>query len=293
MVAEQLLAKRTWRDYYNEEELRRGRQNRLKTIIGFPIFVGGYFLLAYVMELLSPQSGNSGHTAAPPWALVLQGIMAVAAIFAFVLQSSLLPSNADEDIYHAQKYIGIWLFLTQHCLTLQAIHLVVSLIAFAGPVPSLVRLTNCISLWIGGLGCFVTVQYFSLVHDNPEFVATCAETVSRDPPYNLRIKCFWLHIFALPLAVLDVMVSRNHEELRCDSSLVVSLLMLFFFTVFYLSIIVANFSATGHWPYNFLKELKTLGAWAGFMIVQSAILCVFCLSLWGLSFLPSSWEVHA
>lgn len=292
-VASDLLANgpRTWRCYYSEEELRHGRYMKLKGIIGIPVFVAWYFALCYIMVGLTSVAGHGDtqYTTAPTWAQVVQGVCAVVAIGAFALQSSMLPPNKSDDIYYAQKYLGGWVFLTRHCLMLQAVHLTVSLLASILQSASLGGLTSCISMWIGSLGCFVTVQYFSLVHFNPEFVSTCQERRCRDPPDNLRGKCFWIHIFALPLAVLDIVLARSHAELHAHSSLIAGLLLVFLYVVFYLCLIVANFYASGHWPYAVLKQFKTCRQWAVFLVAQFFIICVFFLILCGLSYLPSTW----
>lgn len=293
MSVDPLCEARTWRSYYTEAELRHGVRIKRISLAGVPFFVGWYFLIAYVMKLMMSAFGQGSEhlaMAVAPVIWVLQVLLAVVGVGAFCLQSCLLPPNKDTDIYHAQKYLGGWVFLTRHCLTLQAVHLVVSLLAsiLPGSFPALGAITNCISLWVGSLGCFVTVQYFTLVHFNPVFVASCNERINRDPPDNLRRKCFLVHIFALPLALVDIAVCRNHELLQKDSSLGVSFLMIVMYVLFYLSVIVVNFRITGHWPYDVLKGFKTLFAWAGFVLVQAAIMCIFCAVLWGLSFLPSA-----
>merc|ERR1712008_537180 len=124
----------------------------------------------------------------------------------------------------------------KHCLTLQAVHQVCSFVTsiFGASLARVAYFSNCISFWIGGLGCFVTVQYVVLVHNNVEFKAACQERISRDPPDNLRRKCLILHIFALPLAILDISLARNHSELREDASIVVTLCGVLFYVLFYL-----------------------------------------------------------
>merc|ERR1712194_278766 len=143
----------------------------------------------------------------PAWVGVLRGLLAAVAVAAVLIQSvALLPPNKTDPIYEAQRYIRGWVFLTKHCLTLQAVHQVCTFVTSISDttLAQVAYLSNCISFWIGGLGCFVTVQYVVLVHNNAEFKAACQERISRDPPDNLRRKCLILHIFALPLAVLDI-----------------------------------------------------------------------------------------
>ncbi|CAE8728565.1 unnamed protein product, partial [Polarella glacialis] len=38
--------------------------------------------------------------------------------------------------------------------------------------------------FVGTLGCFVTVQYFALVHRHPDFKEKCAAMAQRSPPYD-------------------------------------------------------------------------------------------------------------
>mmetsp|Transcript_121443 Transcript_121443/g.303072 ORF Transcript_121443/g.303072 Transcript_121443/m.303072 type:complete len:306 (-) Transcript_121443:142-1059(-) len=292
--------KKSWRDFYTDEELSHGRHIKLRGALGVPLFIAWYFALAALLGGLSTAlwgseaSGSRGEAhhelaSTPAAILVLQAILAALAVFAFVLQSALLPNNANEDIYYAQTHIGAWIFLTRHCLMLQVVHQVASL--FVGLLMSayLASTTNCISLWMGGLGWFVTIQYFTLVHFNPVFMETCAEKAARDPPYDLRTRCIWMHSFALPIAVLDIAIARQHGPLRADSSIVASLLMVVFYVLFYIGLIVANFRVTGYWPYEFLKEFKTVGKWISFAVAQSAIMTIFCLISWGLALVPSAW----
>mmetsp|Transcript_44248 Transcript_44248/g.85060 ORF Transcript_44248/g.85060 Transcript_44248/m.85060 type:complete len:301 (+) Transcript_44248:46-948(+) len=283
---------RTWRHYYTDQELRHGRRLRILNFLGLPFFGALYFSIAYTMEVLSapPKVCQDAEYAEPPlFVLVIQGVLAVVGLFAFSLSTSLLPPNISEDLYHVQKYIGGWVFLTRHCLILQSVHLVVTFVASVGHFAFLACMTNSIALVIGALGLFVTIQYFSLVHNHPEFVGMCEERMKRDPPDNCRKKNFWLHAFALPLAVLDITISRNHKALHLESSLPICLGTQSFYCLYYLAWIFGNFGCTGYWPYEFLKELKTLAAWAKFFFMQSFIMCVFCTMLWVLSLLPSIW----
>jgi len=293
---------KTWQAYYSVEELHYGRRIKRKDIIGIPLFIAWYFFLAYVLNVLAVVVRHSSENvpvetpphlpiATPPVIVVVQCILAIVAVGAACLQNSQLPPRANDDSYHAQSLIGGWVFLTKHCLTLQAVHQVASFMAGALPANfvSVVPLVNCMSICIGSLGFFVTVQYFELVHFNPDFVTMCTERISRDPPDNLRRNSFLVHIFALPLAVMDITVGKSHTQLHEVSSFGVTLAMQFFYVIFYLSAIAVNFKATGHWPYAVLKQFKTLRSWANFVFVQTTTLSVFCSILWCISCSPSAW----
>jgi len=283
---------RTWRDNYTDQELKNWHRLITLLVLGLPVFAAWYFLVASAAKALSAQPTacqDVEYAEAPLFALVTQGVLAVVGVVTFGLTQWQLPPNEGQDIYHAQKFIGGWTFLTWHCLMLQSVHLLVTFIASVGHFAVLACMTNSAALLIGALGFFVTIQYFSLVHDNPEFVGICNEKLQQDPPEDLRKKNFWLHLFSLPLAVVDITVSRSHEALHKESSLRVSLGFAAFYSLYYLVLIVCNFRCTGYWPYDFLKELKTLAAWVKFYLMQAFIICVFCLIVWVLTRLPSTW----
>ncbi|CAE8669359.1 unnamed protein product [Polarella glacialis] len=190
---------------------------------------------------------------------------------------------------HSNK-IGHWLFLTQHCLVLQAIHVALSLLASAAELESLQRLTDGLSLFVGALGCFVTVQYFALVHRHPDFKELCATLAQRSPPYDLSKLMIALHVPALPLAFLDIGFAKSHQVLATDISIAGTAWMCLGYVCFYVTLIAANHRATGEWPYGVLEGLGgSLPKWAAFIAAQTVILYVFGIILFGMSRVPDSW----
>lgn len=285
-------ARANWRDNYDADELAFGRKLKIFTCLGLPIFVAWYFVLCFLMELFSTMfnhgSRSTDEVEVPLAVVFLRVLLVILAVGALLWHFTMLPPSKDDDSYHARRYIGGYVFLTLQCVTLQAVHQCVTLVACLSGTGDLKRLTSEVSLWLGGVACFVTIQYYTLVHNNPEFSKICAAKMALQPPWNLRRSSGILHVPALCIAVLDILC-RQRVEFRACCSLVATIVMTACYVCFYLVIIFVNYRATGYWPYPFLKAFDSVKKWAGFVIVQSVLMFVFSLTLFLLTLLPPIW----
>lgn len=283
-----LLGRSGWEKYYTNEELAFGRWLSVVDLAGCPVFVALYFFLACIVQP-RPVDAVVNIPQPPPVILVLQVLLALIAVVVLFIHTQTLPPKKEDGIYLAMSRIGRWVFLTRHCLSLQAAHMVFSLVASAAGIPWLLRLTYGVSLWIGMLGWFVTIQYFALVHFNKDLQAKCKEVETRDPPYYLRAVLVGLHTPALPLATLDLWLGKSHAVLFKECSLPLTAALTLGYTVFYVGLIAINHWFTGGWPYAVLAELKSLKRWAAFVLGQTVILYMFGAVLLAAMHLPSVW----
>eukprot|EP00930_Biecheleria_cincta_P004218 TRINITY_DN105116_c0_g1_i1.p1 TRINITY_DN105116_c0_g1~~TRINITY_DN105116_c0_g1_i1.p1 ORF type:complete len:266 (+),score=29.35 TRINITY_DN105116_c0_g1_i1:70-867(+) len=221
--------------------------------------------------------------------LLLQLAMAFVACFVFFMHTQTLPPKQEDAVFNASKYLGRWLFLTRHCLAFQASHMLLSVLASLCQSTHLARLTDGLTLVMGMLGCFVTVQYFMLVHSHPSFQEKSQTCAKWNPPYKFKEVMIFTHSFALPLALLDVCVAKDRVRLAQDCSVIATALLALFYVVFYVMFITINRWATGEWPYAFMDDLQTLRKWAVFIAAQTGILYAFGLVLFGLMQLPPIW----
>eukprot|EP00927_Polykrikos_kofoidii_P042204 TRINITY_DN36058_c0_g1_i1.p1 TRINITY_DN36058_c0_g1~~TRINITY_DN36058_c0_g1_i1.p1 ORF type:complete len:320 (+),score=25.57 TRINITY_DN36058_c0_g1_i1:107-961(+) len=268
-----------------EEQRSYDRWYRIKDVIGLPIFVAWYYVQALVLE----QQGTLKSTRAPLLVTVSLVVGSLVPIAVLGEQLSIPPPRQNDEQYSLMLYTGRWIFLTRHGLTLQAIHMVLSSIAAWFAIPRLLQLTDGMTFWIGSLGCFVTVQFFALVWNHPDFKERCARLAAQNPPVNLKRKAASLHAPGLFIAVLDAWVGKSHENLSHGCSILASLGMVGFYAVLYTCLIVLNFKMTGAWPYGVLKALTSAPRWVAFILGQMAILTVFCLGVAGIARLPAVW----
>lgn len=281
---EPLLQKPGHRNYFNDEEWAYGTYLRRMDALGTPVVVLWYLVLASMIE---QPSGSAINVPLP--VVLLQLAMALLACFIFFLHTQTLPPKQDDAVFNATKYLGRWLFLTRHCLAFQASHMLLSVLASLLQSTHLARLTDGSTLFMSILGCFVTVQYFMLVHRHPSFQEKCQMCAKWDPPYKFKQIMIFTHSFALPLAILDFCVAKDRVRLAQDCSVIATGLLTLFYVIFYVIFITINHWATGEWPYAFMDDLQTLRKWATFVAAQTGILYAFGLVLFGLMQLPPIW----
>jgi len=254
-----------------------------RDLVFMPLFVAWYFAQAKFAEqpvVAAPVAQT------PAAALVLQGLLAAVAVAVLIQQVCMTPPEPNDTMMvGVMSYIGRWVFLTRHCLALQAIHLLLSLAAGVSGSARLLHLTEGVAVWIGALGWFVTIQFFSLVYRHPDFKERCLHYAMRDPPVNLKLRASLNHSPAIVLAILDVTLARDHEALRSNCSIVKSLELSVAYAVFYFALLAVNYYATGYWPYPFMRSF-TCTKWVIFFFTQTGITVAFCLSEWGVSLLP-------
>lgn len=272
-----------------EAECRSFRYVRWADLVGIPIFIAWYWLLSSLLA----QDVVVNEPALPMVLLVGQAVLAFIGFVTFFYHTQGWPSKAEDDIYHAMKYIGRWLMLTRHCMILQAVHLSLSFYGAATNNSYVLRLTYGATYWVGALGWFVTIQFFTLVFNNKDFVAKCKEMSTKRGLCGLvdfRGFNAWLHVPALPLAVCDVVFAKRHVLLLGDAtSFTTTGLMMLFYCIFYIAFVWCNYFATGFFPYAVLRELKSVTSWIIFVVVQTILLLIFVLCSVGLSYIPQPW----
>eukprot|EP00927_Polykrikos_kofoidii_P058123 TRINITY_DN52467_c0_g1_i1.p1 TRINITY_DN52467_c0_g1~~TRINITY_DN52467_c0_g1_i1.p1 ORF type:complete len:318 (-),score=33.29 TRINITY_DN52467_c0_g1_i1:48-1001(-) len=297
IVSSKAPAKSSWREYYTNDELVFWRRLLMKDLLGTPVAVAWYFVIAAFVRLLGVvfrqvEFEDDGERDAPPAAvLVLHAVMVIVAFVVCVVNSlGELPPNSEDGVYTAMRVLGQWIFLTRHCLALQFMHVACSFVAAALHWWFLEILVSGMTLLIGALGCFVTIQYFTLCHFHPDFVKKRAQMMSRTPPHDSGRVQVIVHVPALPLALLDLVIAKNREIVRSQCSILATVVITLFYVLFYLFLILANFSATKRWPYPVLKSLSRLYHWVFFVVAQVGVVTVFVTTLWALMKSPALWD---
>jgi len=168
-------------------------------------------------------------------------------------------------------------YLTRHCVTLQAWHQILSLASLVSP--TLTALTHGASIWIASLGWFVTVQYFALVYPSKPFEEDCQLWWSRG--VHFRELGTVLHAPALPIAVLDLLVGKSAPVLSAAVLVRGTLGVMVVYVLLYLSLMILNYKAAGVWPYGFMKGLGVdVRKWVTFVAGQITVLLTFALANW-------------
>lgn len=272
-----------------DEEYWHHRCVRFKDLIGIPVIILWYWLLS---SLEAPDEGFAEDS--PPSAVLAgQAVLAFVACMVFFYDAMTWPATAEDDEYHSMKCIGRWLFLTRHCVALQAVHMVLSACGAAMGNDYLQKLSYGMTLVIAALGSFVTIQFFTLVHNHPDYLKKCDSMKNKRGFFGLltfRSYVAAFHVPALAIALFDVLIAKRHSLLRGGGcSLQNTFCLLLFYVLFYTALIWCNFFATGYFPYGVLKELGTLVKWIGFMIVQTVLLAILVLCFLSLTFLPQPY----
>lgn len=281
-----LLGSIGWQASYTKQELEFNEYLRRADIAGIPIFIFLYLFMAYLIQQPGTLRQKEDFYDESAMSLVLQGTLALVACVICALHTQTLPPKVEDIVFGAMQYCGRWIFLTRHCLFYQALHLLLSFVASFCRLKDLRLLTDGVTLWIGMLGCFVTVQYFALVHRHPDFKEKCIRCAEQNPPYYLREIMILLHATALPLAILDVGFAKSGFRLEADLSVPLTAAMCLGYVCFYVVFIVVNHRITGDWPYGILEDLEgNLWKWILFLLAQTGILYLFGVFLLGLLYL--------
>lgn len=159
-------------DGYGPEEKELRVKNSFKDAIGIPFF-GLWYLLLGLVFIHAPPVHEEADMAA-------RFFLAFVSLIPLFMHSQGLPCpRKDQAAYEVQQKMGQWVYLTRHCLTLQFWHQVFSLLcAWA---PSLAAVTNGLSVCMGALGAFVTIQYFALVVPAEGFKEECKQWAEKGP----------------------------------------------------------------------------------------------------------------
>mmetsp|Transcript_129877 Transcript_129877/g.250487 ORF Transcript_129877/g.250487 Transcript_129877/m.250487 type:complete len:281 (-) Transcript_129877:40-882(-) len=270
------------------EELAYARRFLVKDFLAFPLFLASYLAQAFILELQSPVCTEPTAAQIPFWVILTQALLVAVALMAMLEQLTPVPTKG-EPLYEVQHYWGRWIFLTRHCIMLQGFHMILS---FGGAVLAsawLQHLTENMTFWIGSLGSFVTILFFGVAYNTPEFKRRCEEAAARDPPEPFRRKAVTTHLPGLLLAVLDILLAKRHANLQQEFFLVGSLAMALIYLSLYVVMLASNYCATGHWPYPELLNNLTVLKWLAFIFGLLFFVALLCSVLWSLSWLPSAW----
>ena len=250
---------------HTEEEKAYGKRLLVKDMIGIPCAAVIYYAAAgYMKGLTHPHP----HINAPQEPVTGAVKLAVASLVLYQhIFAAPTPVKQEPVMYKAQSVFGRWLFLTHQVLALQCVHEWFSVFR-----PDL---ANVMSFITSGLGIFVTVQYFALVHWNPMFIEGCKMWAARG--FIFREMMLWVHIPAAVLGLMDVVYTKNNTALmEATPSLQATVGFLLVYAVSYVGFMHVNHSLTGEWPYDVLEPLgKCYKKWTGFIGGQTAILMGF------------------
>ncbi|CAE7420432.1 unnamed protein product [Symbiodinium natans] len=249
-------------DGYSAEERQHAANLRVLDVIGIPLFCPWYLFLGKLFS----QEDALYEVAPDALCTVLRLVLALAAVLVLLLHSQAVPKPTKEaDAFHVQRKLGYWVYLTRHCIAFQAWHQVLTLLAPFSPM--LGAATNGLCISVGGLGWFVTMQYFSLVVPADGFKEECKKWAERGVAFGpvqhaLHIPPFFigaLDLFLRPSALL----ARSLNVFSC-------LRFGAFYVVVYVAVFFGNYQLTGKWPYAFMDAFGTdVAKWSKFITVQA------------------------
>jgi hypothetical protein len=258
-------------DKYTPRERALGRWLLIVDGIGVPIFTAAYVSIAIGLAA----DTDASDSVAPLWVDALSWFSA--ALASFVLYQHLwvapLPIEDDVEMFGVMQKIGRWIYLTRQTLCLQAIHGVISL-RHRAVSPALFRGTHATAVAIGGMGIFVTSQYFILVANHPDYLLRSKTWHDKGLPFKALMH--FIHIPCGFLALLDLAVIKNRQLLLSQTPPFTTITLIYLaYVIFYLLLVHVNHVCTNQWPYGFMKELNTPLLWCRFVVVQYCILVVF------------------
>lgn len=231
---------------YSEGELRLRVHNRAFDLVAVPLC--GYWYLAQAAA--ATKSDAHSVLSGPVWQHLVRLLLALATLLVLVINVWHLPVDAlDMESIRVRSKMGRWIFLTKHCLVLQAWHQVFSVLA---PFSSwLTALTHGVSLWVASLGWFVSLQFMWLVRRNPDFLAMCELWEARGVQY--KHVAYLVHLPGFVVAVLDLFLLKDATRLMATVSVLRTFVLPCVYVGFYLLLISFNFRLTGFWPYRAMQ----------------------------------------
>lgn len=272
-----------WRGY-SEGELRLRVHNRALDLVIVPLCGYWYLAQAAVATTADADTALSG----PIWQHLVRLLLALVTLFVLVINVWHLPMDAfDMESLRVRSKMGRWIFLTKHCLVLQAWHQLFSVLA---PLSSwLSALTHGISLWVAALGWFMTVQFLLLVRNHPDFLAMCELWESRGVQYK-RV-AYLVHVPASMVAVLDLIIVKDATCLLATLSFPRTFALPCAYIGFYYLLILLNFRLTGFWPYRAMQGFGGSACAPGWAVFLGAPL-VMLLAAVGVNALLLRWWLH-
>jgi len=267
---------------YNEKERAHASFLRKADLIGVPACGMVYLVVASHVEA----PGGPAPQSAPLWVEVCRALFVGLANLVLYQHCCVAPYPLEEtpEMFKVTTKVGRWIFLTRQTLCLQALHSVFSII------PSLQAGSHAMSVLIGGLGIFVTCQYFALVAPHPDFKASSATWGSRGVPYKELMH--FLHVPCGVLACLDIMVLKQRSLLLAQTAPFTQLMGVYLvYVVLYVALLHGNHSLMGEWPYGMMKDLgASYPKWAKFVVIQFAVLVLFVtIALAASRYAPVFW----
>lgn len=265
---------------YTPEERQHADNLRIYDAIGIPLFCPWYLILGKLFA-----TEDALYEAAPETFITgLRLVLAIVACFVLFLHSQAVPKpSKDADAFYVQKKIGHWVYLTRHCIAMQAWHQVLTLLAPLSPM--LGAMTNGLCICVGALGWFVTMQYFSLVVPHEGFKAECKKWQERGVAFE-QVQ----HVVHVPpffVGALDLFIRPSSlltRALRMSSCLQFGA----FYVVVYVLVFMGNYQLTGKWPYAFMDAFGTnVAKWAKFITMQALLIIAIIMVNWALYCLKS------
>mmetsp|Transcript_461 Transcript_461/g.1071 ORF Transcript_461/g.1071 Transcript_461/m.1071 type:complete len:297 (+) Transcript_461:65-955(+) len=275
-------------DTYDDEERALHRILRMKDYAGLLFFATIYGVIAF--NSVEHRAIDIPDT--PPLVTV-GGCLALAlAGYNWYLQTYVMTKAAKEvpdEYYVSTGPIGRFIWLTHQDITISFVH---QLFSFFAPFFSrrLALATYAAALPVGGLGAFVTIQFFTLVRFHPDYIQVLRTWAKRG--VHLNVIGDVVHLPQLTCSVLDLLLVKHRAtflELRPSFVGVVAVFAIY--CLAYLVLLHGTYALTKSWPYSMLIALgKSPVRWAQFISVQVSILTLFTLSLLCLSMmLPATW----
>jgi len=264
----------------DQNSQERARAARLARIDSWGVLNSGVLYLAMVWavspDLELPQVQTQ--------VLAVQVIHVAVALHCLFLETRIFggliknSEDSEDDFNVANGPLGRFIYLTHQTIIFVAIHSVASLLS---PFLS-VRLalgTHKVALFIDGLGCFVTVQFFTLVFFTPAFSIECGLWAARGVHYRLLEVA--RHVPPLMLGILDICFLKHRGTLLLAMPTIPTTMALgLSYGLVYTALVLRNRRITGCWPYTFMQAFgsSTL-QWAQFVLIQSIIINSFMLTL--------------
>merc|ERR1719320_2016049 len=119
----------------------------------------------------------------------------------------------------------------------------------------------------------------SLVHYSQGMKEECAMWAARGVQF--RESSLVVHLPALPLALLDLVISKDAAVLRAAANLSRTVLWVVVYVAIYLSVIITNYRLSGRWPYSFMNALGVDPVrWAKFIATQLFVILTLVLMNW-------------
>ncbi len=236
-----------------------------------PVFTAAYVSIATGLAAETGSFSDSSFTPPPVWVDALSWFFAGLASFVLYQHIFVAPfPTEDDEMFKVTQKIGRWVFLTRQTLALQAIHGIVSLLS-SQTFPALVKGTHATAVLLGGLGLFVTSQYFVLVANHPDFLLSCKKWRDRGLPF--RALMHFTHIPCGVLSLLDLAVIKNRQLLLSQTPPFHSVLCYYFvYVILYVLLLHINHALTTEWPYGlFLCEIYML--FNNFISLYVSLLC--------------------